>query len=212
MTLYFENVDTAETHTLPVPEGTATYAIDLPPGTYHAYAWLEGFTVGGSYSEFVPCGLSVECSDHTLIPVTVAAGQTVSGVDIQDWYGPPGTVPYPPGVEPPTGNIDGLLHYPSEGIPAMTVYVRNLADNATYSQDLPAGTQTFTFEGLPVGLYHVFAWVPGGLGGAYTQAVPCGLSVECTDHTLIEVPVNAGQTTGGVDIGDWYAQEVVPLP
>jgi hypothetical protein len=36
--------------------------------------------------------------------------------------------------------------------------------------------------------------------------------VECTDHTLIQVPVAAGQTAGGVDVGDWYEPSVVPLP
>lgn len=37
-------------------------------------------------------------------------------------------------------------------------------------------------------------------------------TVDCTDHTLIQVPVVAGQASTGVDIGDWYEQSVVPLP
>ena len=85
--------------------------------------------------------------------------------------------------------------------------MRRLLD--TYAHD-----QTFVIEEVRPGVYYVFAWVAdgSGLGGAYTQAVPCGLSVDCTDHTLIPVPIAAGQTTTGIDVGDWYEQSVVPLP
>jgi hypothetical protein len=64
------------------------YSLDVDPGTYHviAYPVGEGDQFAGLYSEMVPCGLSVGCTDHTLIPVTVAAGETVTGVDPGDFY------------------------------------------------------------------------------------------------------------------------------
>ncbi len=51
------------------------------------------------------------------------------------------------------------------------------------------------------------------LAGGYTNAVPCGLSVDCTDHSLIAITVIAGQTIT-VDPGDWYAPEGAfpPMP
>jgi hypothetical protein len=57
---------------------------------------------------------------------------------------------------------------------------------------------------------------PAGLAGGYTQAVPCGLSVNCTDHSLIPVQVNNGVVTQNINPGDWYAPEgsfpSYPLP
>ena len=214
MTLYFLNVDTNDLLTLSTRQNQGDYTKSVPPGTYHVYAWLSGFGLGASYSAAVPCGLTVDCTDHSLLAVVVTAGATTAGVDILDWYGPPGSVPLPAGASVGAGAIQGILHYPSEGIPALVVYARNIATNETFSLSTAENQQDFTLAGLVPGVYHVFAWVAdgNGLGGAYTQAVPCGLTVDCTDHTLIQVPVAAGQTSTGVDIGDWYEQSVVPLP
>ena len=215
MKVYFENTNTGDVLTLSIAQDQGSYTKTVPPGTYHVYAWLEGFGFGGSYSAAVPCGLSVDCTDHSLLAVEVAAGATVSGVDILDWYGPPGSVPLPAGAEAPTtGRIEGVLHYPSEGIPPLVVYARNTLTGETLLVATAENQQTFVIEDVPPGTYHVFAWVSdgSGLGGAYTQAVLCGLSVECTDHTLIEVPVAAGQIAAGIDVADWYEPSVVPLP
>lgn len=214
MKIYFQNVNTADVLTLSTGENQGSYSKTLPPGTYHVYAWLEGNGLGGSYSAAVPCGLSVDCTDHSLLPVVVTPGGTTAGIDITDWYGPPGSVPLPAGASAPTtGRIEGVLHYPSEGIPALTVYARNAATNETLLVNTAENQQSFTFAEVPPGTYVVFAWLPdGSLGGAYTQAVPCGLSVDCTDHALIEVPVAAGQVSSGVDVADWYEQSAVPAP
>ena len=216
LTLYFQNTDTADVLTLSTSQDESSYSKTLPPGTYHVYAWLTDGGLGGGYTAAVPCGLTVDCTDHSLLPVEVTAGATVTGVDILDWYGPPGTIPLPPGTTggAATGSIEGVLHYPSEGIPALEVYARNVTTSETFQISTGENQQTFVIEDLPPGVYYVFAWVAdgNGLGGAYTQAVPCGLSVDCTDHSLIQVPVAAGQVATGVDIGDWYEQSVVPLP
>jgi hypothetical protein len=106
MTLYFQDLSSGEVISISHTDGTGTYEAELPPATYVAYAWRdEDFTVGGSYSQAVPCGLSVECSDHSLISFAVEPAGATAGIDICDWYGIPGDVPLPPGaptLPPPT--------------------------------------------------------------------------------------------------------------
>lgn len=64
------------------------YKLELPPGKYYVYAQVPSFNSGykAYYNEFVTCGLSVECQSHEPIEVNVSAGETVTGVDPQDWY------------------------------------------------------------------------------------------------------------------------------
>lgn len=73
------------------------YVLQVPPGTYYIISYVDkkDGTLGmpGAYSQFVPCGLQASCSDHSLIAVTVAAGQTVTDIDPADWYAPEGTFP-----------------------------------------------------------------------------------------------------------------------
>ncbi len=73
------------------------------------------------------------------------------------------------------------------------------------------GQPTYAIDGLAPGTYHVIAYTvggggfPAGLAGGYTQAVPCGLGTNCTDHSLIDVQVEAGQTQSAIVPDDWYA-------
>jgi hypothetical protein len=80
------------------PAGSVTYTMQVPPGTYYLVAYVGGAAAGnrngGSYSRYVTCGMQPPCSDHSLIPVTVTAGQTITGIDIRDWYAGPDA--YPP--------------------------------------------------------------------------------------------------------------------
>ena len=71
----------------------------LQPGRYHVVAYvLDPASVeAGGYSRAVTCGLSAGCTDHALLDVVVASGQTVENVDPQDWYAPAGTFPPRPG-------------------------------------------------------------------------------------------------------------------
>jgi hypothetical protein len=86
----------------------AEYSIEVPAGTYYVVSYpfegvagtsgeADSYTLGGGpfaggYTQMVPCGLSVGCDDHTLLPMTVATGQTVQA-DPGDWYAPYGTFP-----------------------------------------------------------------------------------------------------------------------
>lgn len=102
MTLYFANVLTGEVTRLDHLDGSASYTVSLEPGSYVAFAWTSDSGLAGSYSNAVPCGLSVSCTDHSPIQFTVTPGSTLSGIDICDWYGGPADVPTPPGGLPAT--------------------------------------------------------------------------------------------------------------
>lgn len=74
--------------------GKVTYKLAVPAGTYYVFATVvngeplgEGFQgYKAYYSDFVICGLSINCPSHTPIKVTVRAGQTLTGIDPGDWY------------------------------------------------------------------------------------------------------------------------------
>ncbi len=111
---------------------------------------------------------------------------------------------------PQMGTISGSLNYPSDFIPAQRVVAFELTLNQVNYTDTVAGQNSYAID-VPVGTYHVVAYalsapgVPMGLSAGYTQAVPCGLSVSCTDHSLITVTVTAGTTNVNINPEDWYA-------
>lgn len=123
-----------------------------------------------------------------------------------------------------TGTVTGRLYYPSSFIPPLRVVFFNLANGQTLHVDTAMNQMTYSID-LPPGTYHAVAYPyspdtytapaagASGFAGGYTQAVPCGLTVECTDHSLIPIEVNPGQTATA-DIGDWYVPEgfFPPMP
>jgi hypothetical protein len=76
-----------------------------------------------------------------------------------------------------------------------------------YYVDTEANKTAYLLDGLPPGSYHVVAYGMNklDLAGGYTAMVPCGLSASCTDHSLLDVNVQAGKISGNIDPGDWYA-------
>lgn len=95
MTIYAVNQDSGEWYqTRPESQTDTDYSFEaVMPGTYVVYAWLDEGDYGGSYSQAVPCGLGVECQDHSLVLVIVEPGLSAIAVDVCDWYGP---LPPPP--------------------------------------------------------------------------------------------------------------------
>ncbi len=95
MTIYAQDWSTGVTLNLDHLDGSQQYAFGyLPPGEYVFFAYTNfGGTdeLSGGYTEYV---LNPEGS-HNLVTVTVNAGDTITGVDICDWYAAPGETDIP---------------------------------------------------------------------------------------------------------------------
>jgi hypothetical protein len=197
MTAYFQETTTNKVVELPIATNQTSYKINLPAGTYIAYAWMPDFSLGGLYSNAVPCGLKTSCKDHTPLPFTVTIGETLTGIDLCDWYAGPFNIPYPPGKDLTklTGSISGRLTYPSGSIPALRVVAFNVGTRNWYYINTNPGAGAYTISDLPPGTYHVVAYDARDNAGGYADA----------NHELINVVVNGGEKTSGADITDWNA-------
>lgn len=194
MTAYFQDTTTGTVAELPIVAGQITYTLTLTPGVYIAYAWLPDFSLGGLYSNAVPCGLSTSCDDHAARPFTVKSGSVTKEIDLCDWYTGPFVIPYPPGQEPTStvGTIDGTISYPSGNPPALKVVAFNVKTKFWYWVGTVSGDTYFTISDLPPGTYHVVAYAENGQACGYADGA----------HNLIDIDVKAGQTTG-IEINDW---------
>jgi hypothetical protein len=90
------------------------HIVGLAGGDYYVFANWEPAVVasssrpgvrddrfGAAYTRAVPCGLLYTCTDHSLIAVSVQSGHVTSGIQVTDWYAPPGTFPKRPDNAPP---------------------------------------------------------------------------------------------------------------
>lgn len=92
------------TYLMDTKDGDITFNMTgIAPGQYYIVAYQrETPSFAGGYTKFALTNMTVsDPQDHTLIPVTVEIGKTVSGVRIRDWYAPEGT--FPPLPNPPKG-------------------------------------------------------------------------------------------------------------
>ena len=196
MTVYLQDTGTKKAVEIPIEANQSSYEAELPPGTYQAYAWLADFSRGGLYSQAVACGLQESCKDHSPVSFEVKPGAMIEGVDICDWYGGPFAVPYPPGKDTSqvTGAISGAIAYPGAA-PELKVTFFNLATQEWGYFLYKAGSSTYTLTGLAPGTYNVVAYAEDGQAGGHADS----------SHTLLPVTVKAGETTSGVEIGDWNA-------
>jgi hypothetical protein len=93
----------------------------------------------------------------------------------------------------PHGTVTGSLCYPSEFNPAMTLYFEKAGTNETIQFSI-AERQNFYSVLLPNGTYYAYAWAPGyNLEGAFVNS----------SKLMKTFVVQAGQTTGGIDLCDW---------
>jgi len=104
LTVVAFNVDDGEWFFVHTEVNQPTYTLEgLPAGTYHVVAYPQPSAgipddVAAGYTQMVPCGLSTACTDHSLIPVEVKAGETVTGIDPGDWFAGPDVFPPNPVV------------------------------------------------------------------------------------------------------------------
>jgi hypothetical protein len=113
------------------------------------------------------------------------------------------------------GSIAGKLSYPADSLPPLRIVafrVEKGAKTKSYMYVEVFNQDTYLINNLKPGTYWVVAFpitqakqISPGLEGGYTKAVACGLSVNCTDHSLVEVQVKPGEVTNNIDPGDWYA-------
>ncbi|MDD2521664.1 MAG: hypothetical protein PHW11_02420 [Anaerolineaceae bacterium] len=121
----------------------------------------------------------------------------------------PTAIPATATSEVKNGAISGSLSYPSEGIPALRIVAMNPLTGVFYWQNTVAGQSFYRFDNLAPASYWILAYTIANPSkdffAAYSEAVPCGLSTACTDHSLIAVEVKAGQEVQNIDPADWYA-------
>ena len=195
MTLYFQNMDKNKLTEFSIRENQTAYQVQLELGNYLTYAWVLNFELSGGYTH----------ADHRLRTFEVTAGGELTGVDICDWYGEPGTIPLPSPDH--YGTISGQLSYPSEQIPPLRVIAFDRANDAYHWVDTIANQQTFEITNLLPGIYSVVAYEStNGLVGGYTESVKCGFTPSCSeDHDLVIIHVDPGLTVKDINPADWYA-------
>ena len=136
----------------------------------------------------------------TAAPLAATATQEPQDRDVED------PAPGPAAPIAATGRISGKLSFPSDYIPedmqVVAVPVRGGPEISDFQRNKD---YTYSME-LPVGEYYVYAITSEDPGhkAYYNEFVTCGLNVNCPSHTIIKVPVRAGQTTPNIDPGDWY--------
>ena len=152
----------------------------------------------------------------TLSAATPGAAQ-LTAAPAQPTPAPAQPTAAPATLNPSAGAVSGKVCYAATIIPALTVYARDLGSGAIFKQDEPLDTHQYTLGNLPGGQYYLFAYTQAGPGHpsaglAYTQFVECGLLAACTDHSMIAVEVDAGQTTPGIDLCDGQAAGLPAQP
>jgi hypothetical protein len=217
MTLYFLEIGSDELTSVDHASGEQSYSLELPAGTYYAFAFRSDVEMngGGGYTDYIACGAADDCGGQDLHAFDVPAGGEVTGIDICDWVIP---VDQLPPVPEPTQSIDdlssadgevtGSVCYPSEGIPPMVLHFFEIDSQQTIDQSHAQSDADYN-QALPPGTYYAYANVDlddfvGDDGGGYTEWVACGQDVSCTDHSLRAFDIETGQTTSGIDICDWF--------
>lgn len=93
----FSKSDYSKFYSVTTQQNQENFTISqVPVGEYVVVAYTKDGGVSGGYTKMVPCGLLASCTDHSLIPVSVKSGETLSGVEVKDWYAPANTFPSKP--------------------------------------------------------------------------------------------------------------------
>ena len=166
---------------------------------------------------------TIAALQNTAAPVDLQATVKVMLAQTQTALPVPSQAPTSTGVPSATatnpsdtpGSIAGKLSYPAESLPPLRIVafrVEKGVKTKSYMYVEVFNQDTYLINDLKPGAYWVVAFpitqakqITPGLEGGYTKAVACGLSVTCTDHSLVEVQVKPGEVTNNIDPGDWYA-------
>ena len=86
-----EDTTTGNSKCIDTAQNQQQYQLEVAPGSYYVYAMLSDGQGAfedykAYYSEFVTCGMTADCTSHDPIVVTVASGETETGIDPTDWY------------------------------------------------------------------------------------------------------------------------------
>ncbi|MFC1922909.1 TolB family protein [Chloroflexota bacterium] len=218
MIIYFQEINRGDLIYQSLPQNQSIYSSDgITPGSYIAFAYpVDTQGSGGIYSQAVNCGLSAECTDHSLLVFEVKSGQETGGVDICDWDSP-ADVPDNPRAESvlaqgeTQGHVNGEICYPSESIPAMTAFFKESSSGQVTELPISENQASYNVE-LNPGRYVAFAYLNSGasFGGSYSNIVLCGLTEDCSDHSLVEFEVISWEILNSIDICDWYSPDTMP--
>lgn len=196
MTIYLQRTDDDKVVEVSVSQNQTSFQATLEPGEYIAYAWTRNFEFGGAYTY----------SNHSLKAFAIKRGITTENIDICDWYGGPGSVPYPPFYS--AGVISGQLSFPSEFIPPLRVIAFNETENTYFWVDTTQNQHSYEISGLTPGEYTVVAYYRGSnMTGGYTNFVLCDFAPGCNDHSLKRVYIEKGTSLSNINPFDWYAPE-----
>jgi hypothetical protein len=177
--------------------GPAEFHATVAPGTYRVFAWTLDAKLFAAFSDPLQpqAGLGA---------VTVAAGQTVGGVDLRG----PTSYPCSPLALPATpdgkypalaatcGLLTGTISFDAPPTPALVIYAVNADDpaNGLYAfteTTEAAGPAEFALAVVP-GNYNLFAWAADGKRYAAFMT---------DDETKLEtVTASAGQTAGSLKL------------
>ncbi len=120
-----------------------------------------------------------------------------------------------------TGTVNGRLCYPSDFIPELNVYLKEKNTGKIYKQTTQIDQEYFQFLNIPYGEYCAYSYtvenmsedqngIEEKVSAAYTKAVPCGLSVDCNDHSIIYFKVDQQLPKDTIAICDYYGAVVPP--
>jgi len=112
----------------------------VEPGTYHLLLSGRADSVhlqhfNGAYTKAVACGLASGCNDHAPVPVTVRAGQAITGIAVTDFYAAANAYP----LVPKGGPTETPLPSPSRSYPDALAAARYEAEHGTGAPKIVQG-------------------------------------------------------------------------
>lgn len=206
-----------ESQDISVPAGFSTVYYQGLPNTEWFYQYIlaaEKLNIGGPYE----LGVAMNRGEVAEVIFRSLATKLVPTERFDDAAATAmANINLPREINEAIGWIEGSLSYPSEQLPNdLQVCAKNVDTNNELctAQKIADSKYTYGFGyklEVMSGIYQVYAVTLASgepLKAYFTEFVSCGATVDCVDHTVINVQVDADQTVEGVDPGDWYGEPV----